>query len=128
LMGYHIRFGHIPFDRLQQAARHGILLRRIADCLHQNVLAAFLPRQSVAPGKTKHRREKLEKLPLNPGIWSLPTSLSPKPLAYLHKVPEHSQIAGILSPPFLLIMRLAWTSSTHKNRFSEAHPQGKGNF
>ena len=32
LMGYHMRLGHLPFDRLQQAARQGILPRRIADC------------------------------------------------------------------------------------------------
>ena len=32
LMAYHIRLGHLPFPRIQLAARQGILPRRLADC------------------------------------------------------------------------------------------------
>ena len=55
LMSEHLRFGHMPFDILQQAARNGILPKQLADCKVPRCTACLFSKARKRPWKyTKH--------------------------------------------------------------------------
>jgi hypothetical protein len=67
LMGYHMRFGHIPFDRLQQAARQGILPRCIADCPAPKCPSCLFAKAKRRPWQNRAQAGKIGKTATEPG-------------------------------------------------------------
>jgi hypothetical protein len=67
LMGYHMRFGCIPFDRLQQAARQGILTRRIANCPPPKCPGCLFAKAEHRLWESRAQAGKIEKTATKPG-------------------------------------------------------------
>ena len=53
LMGYHYRLGHLPFRRLQEMAKKGIIPRRLSDCRIPKCSACIYGKMTRRPKRTK---------------------------------------------------------------------------
>jgi hypothetical protein len=67
LMGYHLRLGHLSFDRLQQAARQGILPRRIADCSVPKCPSCLFGKAKRRPWRTRAQTNHIGRTVTKPG-------------------------------------------------------------
>jgi hypothetical protein len=67
LMGYHLRLGHLSFDRLQQAARQGILPRRIADCSVPKCPSCLFGKAKRRPWRTRGQTNHIGRTITKPG-------------------------------------------------------------
>jgi hypothetical protein len=67
LMGYQMRLGHMPFDQLQQAAKQGILPRRIADCHAPKYPSCLFGKAKRRPWRSRAQAGKIGKTATKPG-------------------------------------------------------------
>jgi hypothetical protein len=67
LMGYQMRLGHMPFDQLQQAAKQGILPRRIADCHAPKYPSCLFGKAKRRPWLSRAQAGKIGKTATKPG-------------------------------------------------------------
>ncbi len=62
-----MRLGHMPFDRLQQAAKQGILPRRIADCHAPKCPSCLFGKAKRRPWRSRAQAGKIGKTATKPG-------------------------------------------------------------
>jgi hypothetical protein len=81
LLGYHLRFGHAPFKKLQIMAREGVIPQRLAKCRHPICAACMFGKATKRPWRQKtpvNREEAYH--PTRPGeIVSVDQLKSPTP-------------------------------------------------
>jgi hypothetical protein len=66
-MAYHLKCGHLPFDRIQQAARQGILPISIAHCHVPKCTGCLFGKAKRKPWRTAHHTGHLPRKNLKPG-------------------------------------------------------------
>jgi hypothetical protein len=67
LMAYHVRLGHIPFDRIQLAAKQGILPQRIANCHVPKCASCLFGKAKRRPWRTRGHAGQIGKSATRPG-------------------------------------------------------------
>jgi hypothetical protein len=67
LMAHHLKFGHLPFDRLQEAAKQGLLPIHIAHCTIPKCAGCLFGKAKRQPWCTAHQQGHLPKKNLKPG-------------------------------------------------------------
>jgi hypothetical protein len=67
LMSYHLQFGHLPFARLQQAAKQGILPRRLGTCAVPKCAGCLFGKAKRRPWRTSAKPGNIAKAAVQPG-------------------------------------------------------------
>jgi hypothetical protein len=66
-MAYHVRLGHMPFDRIQLAAKQGILPQRIANCHVPKCASCLFGKAKRRPWRTRGHAGQIGKSATKPG-------------------------------------------------------------
>jgi hypothetical protein len=103
LPSYHVRLGHLTFDRIQLAAKQGILPTCIATCHVPKCASCLFGKAKRCPWRTCGHAGQISRTATTPGdVFSFDQLISKTP-GQLHRAPAHLQNVVTPLPLFLPI-------------------------